>query len=155
MRIRRPKDFYTALMFILFGAGAMFFSRDYQIGTAAKMGPGYFPFALGALLAALGLWILAASRRRGQEPQANPSFKIKPLLLILSAVVVFSLLLRPLGLVAATGILVILAGAASHEFRLRETAVSAAVLALVVFLVFVFFLDFQVPVWPWFLAGRT
>jgi hypothetical protein len=155
MRIRRPKDFYTAVIFVLFGAGAMILSTGLQIGTAAKMGPGYFPFVLGALLAALGIGIFSGSLRQGRESQERPSLHFKPLLLVLSPVLLFSLLLRPLGLVASTGILVVLAGAASHEFRLKETLVSAAVLVLVVFVVFVFFLEFPVPVWPSFLAGRT
>jgi hypothetical protein len=155
MQIRRPKDFYAALMFLLFGAGAMIFSLGYPIGTAAKMGPGYFPFALGAILAALGLWVLAGSLRRGADPQEKPALKIKPAVLVLSAVLLFSLLLRPLGLVAATGLLVVVARAAGHESRLKETLASAAVLAVVVFVVFVFFLEFPVPVWPSFFAGRT
>jgi hypothetical protein len=155
MRRSRPKDFYTAVMFVLFGAGAMILSTDYQIGTAAKMGPGYFPFVLGALLAALGIGIFSGSLRREKEAQERPSLQFKPLLLVLSAVLLFSLLLRPLGLVASTGLLVVLAGAASHEFRLKETLLSAAVLVFVVFVVFVWFLEFQVPVWPAFLAGRT
>ncbi len=155
MRVRRPKDFYTATMFVLFGAGAMILSQDYQIGTAARMGPGYFPFALGALLAGLGIWIFAGSLRGGKEPQQGPSLKVKPLLMVLSAVLLFSFLLRPLGLVVSTGLLVVLAGAASHEFRLKETLLSAAVLTLAVLVVFIFFLEFQIPVWPAFLAGRT
>jgi hypothetical protein len=155
MRIRRPKDFYTAVMFVLFGGGAMILSTDLQIGTAARMGPGYFPFALGALLAALGIGICIPNLRQGREPQEMPSLHFKPLLLVLSAVLLFSLLLRPLGLVASTGLLVVLAGAASHEFRLRENLLSAAVLILVVFIVFVYFLEFQVPVWPAFLEGWT
>ena len=54
MRIRHPKDFLTGLMFLLFGAAAIFFAADYPMGSSAKMGPGYFPFALGAFLAAWG-----------------------------------------------------------------------------------------------------
>lgn len=154
MRIRRPKDFYTAVMFVFFGGAAMILSKDLQIGTAARMGPGYFPFALGALLAALGIGIFIGTLRVEREPQEMPSLHFKPLLLVLSAVLLFSLLLRPLGLVVSTGLLVVLAGAASHEFRLKENLLSAAVLILVVFIVFVYFLEFQVPVWPAIFAGR-
>jgi hypothetical protein len=68
--------------------------------------------------------------------------------------VIFSLILRPLGLLLSTAVLVVLAGKASHEFRWKETLMNAAVLVGIVLLVFVYFLEFQVPIWPWFLAGR-
>jgi len=44
---------------------------------------------------------------------------------------------------------------ASHEFRWKEALLNAAVLMVVVLLVFVYFLDFQVPIWPAILAGRV
>jgi len=69
MRISRPKDFLTGLMFLLFGAAAMLFSRALTIGTAAKMGPGYFPFALGLLLAVLGAVLVWRSLVRAEDLQ--------------------------------------------------------------------------------------
>jgi len=54
LRIRSQKDFASGLMFILVGLGFSFVARGYSMGTAAKMGPGYFPFLLGLVLALLG-----------------------------------------------------------------------------------------------------
>ncbi|HEY4371700.1 MAG TPA: tripartite tricarboxylate transporter TctB family protein [Burkholderiales bacterium] len=54
MRIKDQKDFYAGLMFIIFGVLTMWLSQSYNMGTAARMGPGYFPFWLGGVLAALG-----------------------------------------------------------------------------------------------------
>lgn len=54
MRIKDQKDFYAGLMFIIFGGLTMWLSQSYNMGTAARMGPGYFPFWLGMVLAALG-----------------------------------------------------------------------------------------------------
>lgn len=154
MRIHRPKDFYAGLMFLLFGAAAMFLSAAYKIGTAARMGPGYFPFALGILLSALGAVIVTHSLLWAREPQKGPVFKLKPPLLVLSSVVLFGLLLRPLGFLASTVLLVVVSSMASQEFRLRDAALSALVLAGVVLAVFVYGLDFQVPVWPAFLNPK-
>jgi hypothetical protein len=155
MRIWHPKDFCTGVMFLLFGAAAMFFSADYTIGSAAKMGPGYFPFALGALLAVLGVACLLRSVFWGRGLQRWPALHVKPLGLVLSSVVLFALLLRPLGLLASAIVLVVLCSRASHEFRWKEALLNAAVLIAVVLVVFVYFLEFQVPVWPAFAAGRT
>src|SRR5713226_8433114 len=48
--IRSPRDFYAGLIFLLFGALAAYIARDYPIGSAVRMGPGYFPYLLGILL---------------------------------------------------------------------------------------------------------
>jgi hypothetical protein len=154
MRIRHPKDFCSGVMFMLFGAAAFFFAEDYNIGSAAKMGPGYFPFVLGALLAALGVTLLVRSVFWTKGSQQGPAFHLKPLVLVLSSVVLFGLLLRPLGLLVSTTLLVVISSMASHEFRWKEALLNAAVLIVVVLLVFVYCLDFQVPIWPSFLAGR-
>lgn len=155
MRIGRPKDFLAGVMFIFFGAAAGILSLEYQIGTAAKMGPGYFPFALGVFLVLLGLGVIAKSLSGGERNNSAPSFRLKPLTLILSSVILFSLLLRPLGLIPTTVLLVLLSSAAGERFRLKEALLNSAVLVGIVFLVFVFFLEFQVPVWPSLLAGRS
>jgi hypothetical protein len=155
VRIFHPKDFLTGLMFLFFGAAAMVLSRGLTIGSAAKMGPGYFPFVLGALLAALGVTLLLRSIFWTKGLQERPAFHLKPLALVLSSVVLFGLLLRPLGLLVSTTLLVVVSSMASHEFRWKEALLNAAVLILIVLLIFVYFLDFQVPIWPAFLAGRV
>ena len=52
--IRHPKDFFAGLLFIAFGIAAIAIGSNYPLGTAARMGPGYFPRILGILLIALG-----------------------------------------------------------------------------------------------------
>ena len=66
--IRHPKDFFAGLLFIAFGIAAIVIGSNYALGTAARMGPGYFPRILGILLIALGPCARAAraapARRR-------------------------------------------------------------------------------------------
>src|SRR5690606_15795292 len=57
MRLRNQQDFWAGVMFTLIGVLFAFFSTSYEVGTAARMGPGYFPLVLGILLAVLGLII--------------------------------------------------------------------------------------------------
>ena len=54
MLIKSQKDFFAGLLFIAIGLGFAWGATDYELGSTARMGPGYFPMALGALLAALG-----------------------------------------------------------------------------------------------------
>jgi hypothetical protein len=154
MRIRHPKDFLTGLMFLFFGGAAMVLSSGLSIGTAARMGPGYFPFALGAVLATLGSVVLLRGLLWATRVHAWPALKLKPVGVILLSVVLFSLILRPAGLLVSTAALVLLSSSASHEFAWREALLNAAVLVGIVLAVFVYFLEFQIPVWPFFIAGH-
>ena len=130
MHIRHPKDFLTGIMFILFGAAAMAFATEYPIGSAAKMGPGYFPFVLGGVLGVLGLVVLARSLLWATGSHGWPTLRLLPVTLVLSSVVLFGLLLRPLGLVGATLVLVLICSRASSEFRWKEAVLNAGVLTL-------------------------
>ncbi|MFO7708047.1 MAG: tripartite tricarboxylate transporter TctB family protein [Desulfobacterales bacterium] len=155
MRIRQPKDFLTGVMFVFCGTAAMAMSVGLHIGTAAKMGPGYFPFALGALLVSLGTVVLLRGVAGTKGSREWPTLQFKPLAAVLLSVVLFSQALVPLGLLLSTVLLVVLASTASHEFRWKESLINAAVLVVIILVVFVYFLEFQIPVWPVFFAGRS
>lgn len=55
--IKSQKDFFSGLMFTLVGAGFAWGATNYNVGTGARMGPGYFPLLLGIFLAVLGAFI--------------------------------------------------------------------------------------------------
>ena len=61
MQIRNQRDFWAGVLFIVTGIIFMVLSRQYNVGTSAKMGPGFFPMALGGLMAILGVMVLIPS----------------------------------------------------------------------------------------------
>ena len=62
MKIKNSKDFWSGVMFIGTGLFFMLWAIfNYQMGTAVRMGPAYFPAVLGGLLAFLGLIVLVES----------------------------------------------------------------------------------------------
>src|SRR5262245_16569518 len=61
MRIRAPKDFWSGVMFCGFATVAILAARGYSLGSAGKMGPGYFPLLLGGVLAGLGAILIVRS----------------------------------------------------------------------------------------------
>jgi len=62
VKIKSPKDFWAGLMFIGFGLFFVIWAlTHYQMGTAVRMGPAYFPAVLGGLLAVLGAIVLLES----------------------------------------------------------------------------------------------
>jgi hypothetical protein len=154
MYIRKTKDFKAGLLFLAFGVAAMVFSTEYRIGTSARMGPGYFPFVLGGVLTLLGLVVSLGSLAKGEGSRKGRSFRVKPVVLVLSSVVLFGLLLQPFGLVIATIVLIMTASMASDEFNKKESLLNTLALLAVVLIVFVYLLQFQIPVLPSFLAGR-
>ena len=155
MHIRNLKDFYAGLVFVFFGSAAIVLAAFYQIGTAAKMGPGYFPFLLGGVLTIIGIVTSVKSISGEKGTRGELFFRARPVIFVLSSVVLFGLLLRPLGLLVSTITLVIVSSAASDEFRKKEAIFNAFVLLGIILIIFVCFLRFQIPVWPLFLTGRT
>ncbi|WP_420993263.1 tripartite tricarboxylate transporter TctB family protein [Cupriavidus sp. 30B13] len=153
MRIRSQKDFASGLMFILVGFGFSWVARGYSMGTAAKMGPGYFPFWLGIVLALLGALVLWGSLSSKTEDDQLARWDIKTLLWILGSVVLFGLLLKPLGMVLSVLVLVLVSSMASHEFSWKGAVLNAIVLVLISVGAFVYGINLQMPVWPAFLAG--
>ena len=152
MRVRNQRDFWSAAMFVIFGLLFIVWSMDYQFGTAQRMGPGYFPTVLGALLIGRGVLVGLPTVKAGSVATQVEKIGWRGLLVILGAVVLYAVLLPRLGFVAALVVLVILSAMASEEFAWRETLISVAVLGVCSYLVFVKGLDLQFPVWPPFLT---
>ena len=151
MRIRNQKDFWSGVMFLVIGLVFAGVAQRYDFGTAQRMGPGYFPTVLGGLLAVLGLIIAIrglASEARGGDIEP---FHFGTLAVVLGAVALFALLLRPAGLAAALLVLIGVSAYASHEFRVREVIPLALVLVALVLAVFIWGLGMVVPVWPAFM----
>ena len=145
-RIRNERDFYSGLIFILFGLAAIFVARGYSLGSALRMGPGYFPTVLGALLAGLGFIIVG--RSLVLDGPKITGIAARPLILILVAVVAFGLLLEPLGLVAATVALITISCLAGPEFRWREVVILCVILMALALGLFVYGLGLPPKVWP-------
>jgi fumarate reductase subunit C len=151
VRIKHQKDFWSGVMFLAVGLAFVGLSQRYELGTAQRMGPGYFPTALGALLAVLGLIVAIKGLAREEPGSEIERFHFGPLLVVLGAVALFALLLRPAGLVAALLVLIGVSAYASHEFRVREVIPLAAFLVVLVLAVFIWGLGLVVPVWPVFM----
>ena len=152
LRIKSSQDLWTGCVFMAFGGGTVALAQGYPLGSAARMGPAYFPTVLGALLAVIGLVMLVKSL--GSADGGNVErVNVWLLLRVLLAVAAFAVLLQPLGLVVTAVVVVVLAASAGHEFRLGEALINGLILALVSYALFVWGLNQTMPVWPWFVAA--
>ncbi len=162
MPIKSQKNFFSGIMFTAVGTAFALGATNYNIGSSARMGPGYFPFIIGVLLAVLGLVVIAASLKV-KTVDGEPVGRIawKPLGFIIGANVLFGILLAGLrsidlpamGLIMAIYALVVVACMAGAHFSLKLALILATVLAIGSYLIFILGLSLQFQVWPTFIAG--
>jgi len=146
IRITNPKDFWAGALFVAIGVGTIILGSRYTLGSAARMGPGYFPRILGILLIVLGA-VLALRATRTPGPPLPP-FQWRPLVVVLGSVVLFGAIVNWMGVALSTVILIVAASAASREFRPREALIAGVLLATLAVGVFVIGLQLQLPIWP-------
>ena len=146
--IRDQRAFAAGALFLAFAIFFFVTALNYQAGTAARMGPGYFPRLLAIVLAAIGLFAMLGAVRRTAERQGLPRWDMKGLAWVTGSVALFALLLFPLGLIGALFVLVVVSSKASPEFTWKGALVNAAVLIALCLVVFVYGLGLRLPVWP-------
>lgn len=162
MNIKSQKDFFSGLLFMGVGVAFAWGSTNYSLGTGARMGPGYFPLMLGVLMAVLGTVITFNSLVvETEDGDKIGSWAFKPLFFIIAANLVFGLMLGGLpsvkipamGLIVGIYALTFIASLAGEEFKVKEVAILATILAIMSYLAFIVLLKLQFPVWPTFITG--
>ncbi|MEX0803728.1 MAG: tripartite tricarboxylate transporter TctB family protein [Candidatus Binatia bacterium] len=147
--IRSTKDFWTGVIYILIGSSAVLLAREFGIGTAVRMGAGYFPTVLGIVLISVGA--VAVIRAFIVSGPPIGVFAFKGLLLVVCSVFLFGFIVRDAGLVIALPLLVIISALASIHFRWAPTMALAAGLTVFCALVFIKGLGVPLPlIGPWF-----
>jgi hypothetical protein len=149
--IKNQKDLGAGLLYIAFGAVGFFVARDYGMGQASRMGPGYFPTVLSALLVLLGAAAVVRSFI-SKHPEEVGKFAWKAIAFVCGSTALFGFLLPTAGFVVALLVLCFVSAAASQFFKFEWKAVGALVV-LVVFCVLVFAKGLGVPlpvVGTWF-----
>jgi putative tricarboxylic transport membrane protein len=139
-------DLLSGLLFAALGAGALYISWRYPAGTAARMGPGYFPHLVSSLLVLLGGILMLRAWFRPGETIAI--LDLRPLLFVLLGTVAFGLLIERAGLIAASAMVVVASRFARPGFRPVEVLLLAAGLAGGAALLFVYALGLSVRLLP-------
>lgn len=148
---RNPRDFWSGLIFGVVGLATVYFGRESAMGTATKMGPGYFPTVLGMLLALIGLGLLVRSFLTRGEPISG--FAFRPLFLVLGATLLFGLVVRGLGMPVSVILLVLISAAASRLVMWGPAVALAIGMAGASTLVFIKLLGLPIPLLGRWLGG--
>lgn len=151
MKIRNQRDFGAGIMFIVIGIFFAAIATQYRMGTAAKMGPGYFPFWLGVLMAVIGVIVLLGSMSKKAPVEKMPKWDFKIVLWITGSVALYGVLLPTMGFVVAVLALVFVSASASHEYGWKGTAANALFLVVFTYLAFVQGLGLSFPLLPAFM----
>ena len=130
------KDFWSGVMLIATGAGAIFIARNYPFGSSLRMGPGYFPTVLGGLLVLFGIYFAARSLRDNAEKLVG-SWSLRALIILPLSLVLFGLMIDRVGFIPAMVVLIFCAAAASTQFRIVEVLLFSVALTALCVVVFI------------------
>jgi uncharacterized membrane protein len=141
--IRNNKDFWAGVMLIATGVAAVFIARSYPLGSAFRMGPGYFPSVLGGVLALFGLVLLARSFR--SDEQIVGGWSLRALIVLPLSFVLFGVLMDRAGFVPALAVLIFGSAAGGREFKFGEVALLTVVLTVLSVGIFIWGLGLPYP----------
>ena len=146
---RGRKDLLAGLVFIGFGLAFAITANTYEVGSALRMGPGYFPLVLGGLLVLLGIAVAVKAFVAGEGDDLGP-VPWKALVLIVTALLFFGYTVRGLGMVPSLLVTVFLTAMAGRNARVVPSAVIAVSLTALSILIFVIALQLRLPYFgPW------
>jgi len=152
LKIKSQRDFWSGLMFLVAGVVFAVGATNYSMGSSARPGPGYFPLLLSIIMALIGAIVLfKALVLESAGGDRIGAIAWRPLLVIVASIAVFALIIDRLGMIVTVPVLIAMSSLAGDEFRWRGVIVSAAVLTLGSWLVFVWGLKLTIPVWPVFM----
>ncbi len=153
MNIRNKQDFWSGVMFVVLGLGFALGATNYSMGTAARMGPGYFPFWLGICMAALGAFVSIGAMSPKAEKVKLEKIDWGITVILLGSVALSGLFLNYLGVYISVFLLVFLSSFASHVFSWKVAAANGLFLVAFVWLAFIKGLGLIFPLWPSFLGN--
>lgn len=145
LRVRSPQDLGAGVVFLVIGAGGLVFGQDLTFGSAARMGPGFFPTLLSYCIIGIGL-VLAIKSLAADGPPVERVY-VRPLFAILAAILSFGALIDRVGLAISAAVLVIIAACARRNVNFKETAILAIGLALFTVAIFSYALKQPLPAW--------
>ena len=134
--MRSNQDVLAGCLFLLIGLGAVAGARDYEMGTAMRMGPAYFPTVLGWVLYAFGAFLLLRGIARGGR--AAVTWGWRPLAFVTLALLAFGFVITRFGLIPALVAMFLVVAAAGREYRVHEVLLLTAVMSAFAVGVFVY-----------------
>ncbi|HYC44140.1 MAG TPA: tripartite tricarboxylate transporter TctB family protein [Burkholderiales bacterium] len=143
VELKNNKRFLSGIMFLIVGGVAIYMAQDYPMGTALRMGPGYFPIVLGGIILLFGIWELIIGVLKPDPVKGN--WSIRALIVLPLATVIFGIAMEKVGFIPALVTLIIVSAFAGDEFKVWEVAGLAVGLTIMCTLIFIYGLGLPYP----------
>jgi hypothetical protein len=153
---KAPRDLGASFVMVIIGATGLYFGAELTMGTAGRMGPGYFPRLLSWLIIAIGLFVGSMSFSVEGPPIEAPKFR--PMVFVMVSIIVFGFLMSGItisnyqvpgiGLLVTAIVIVVIAGMARPQFSLKESLLLGIGLSIATVLIFVYALGQALPDCP-------
>src|SRR6266702_2154214 len=144
--IRNPQDFVGGLALVAFALFAIWASRDLPGMRGIAFGPGTAPRMFAVLLVVLGAAV-AIKGLISVGPEIE-RYAVRGPIFITASILTFAAAIRPLGLVIATFVTILVSAAATPDVRWRESVIVAVFLTLFCALLFPYALNLPMQLWP-------
>lgn len=146
------RELVAGFLIAAIGGGIALESLNYQLGTAMRMGPGFFPLALGLLLVGFGIAIMVFDTRAARNAPAAPSplnIAWRPLFVLPLSILVFAFCIRRFGLAPATFASVFLSTLAERATPLARALLISVIITALAVIIFQWGLELRVETFRW------
>jgi hypothetical protein len=146
----KHKDYLGGALMIAIGVSAIFLGKTYSVGSLSSMGPGFFPVAIGCVLALSGVAIAAPAWFARPETRGEArGAEWRGWFCIVASLIAFVVLGRYGGLVPATIAIVFISALGDRQNTLKSTLILTALMLAMCLVVFWWALQVQFPLFAW------
>jgi hypothetical protein len=153
-RLHMKKDYYGGALLVLVGLATVAASTHYHIGELARMGPGFFPCAIGVLLAITGILVAINAEDAPDESAALVGHAhglpdIRGAVCIIVATLAFLFLGEYTGLLPATFAIVFISALGDRMNTVKQAVILSVAMCVIAVVVFWWALQLQLPLLKW------
>ncbi len=144
--IRAPQDYYGGIILMMLAVLALIASADLPGQRGFAFGPGTAPRLFAIVLFGLSLAVtIVGVTTRGPVIE---KYRLRGPLWVLCAIVLFAIIIRPIGLIIASFLTWMISIFGSAEMRWVESLIASAAMTIFCVLIFVYLLNLPFQLWP-------
>lgn len=144
--VRAPQDYYGGIVLMMLAVLALIASADLPGQRGFAFGPGTAPRLFAVMLFGLSAAVTVVGVTT-PGPRIEP-YKLRGPLWVLAAIVLFAMIIRPVGLIVASFLTWMISICGSTEMRWIESLIAAAAMTVFCVLLFVYLLNLPFQLWP-------